>query len=116
MALALFLTLDTTTVHEADAWRFPQSTREARHGWEWATAHCCWLVEHRSWDADWLADAQWRRRCWDLLDDCRRIHPGDAQACRRKLAELRLLLGAEAYWRGAMPDYLPVWRFRDRDR
>ena len=114
-ALVICVILDADlAVQAADQWRFPVSMAEARRCWEIGCAHVAWLRATIPADADWIADADWRRRCWDLLDDCRRIHPDDAAACRCKLAELRRLIGVEWYWRGRMPEPLPWDRFRDR--
>lgn len=112
--LSLALLLNLASIHESDVHRFPQTARQAMHGWSVSSAHCAWLENYRAWDENWIADARWRYRCWDLLDDCKRIHPLDAGSCRGKLARLRLLIGQDAYWRGVMPDYLPCHRFTER--
>lgn len=104
---------DAPPVHEWDQWRFPASVAEAYRAYQFGTAHVAWLQEHTPWEWNWLAEARWCRRCWDLLDDCRRVHPHDAEACRRKLTELRRLLGAEDFYRGRMPDPAPLHRFRE---
>lgn len=114
LCILLLLIQPEPGVVAADQWRLPYTLAQAKHGYEAGTAHVAWLREHAPWDCDWLAEANWRRRCWDLLDDCRRIHPRDDDACRRKLAELRGLIGAEWYWRGIMPEPLPSHRFVDR--
>lgn len=116
--LALTLTLATLAppdcVQASDAWRFPYTLDQARRGYEVATRHVDWMRQHSPCNQEWIDDAEFRRRCWDLLDDCRRIHPFDTSACRRKLSELRRLLGPEMYWRGVLPDYLPAERFYER--
>lgn len=114
LALALAMVPDAATVHESDRWRFPLTMEQAKRGYEVGKQHYDWLQQHRAWDCGWLDDAWVRWRIYDVLDDCSRIHPLDIPACRRKLAELRRLIGPEAYWRGQLPDYLPTHRFTDR--
>lgn len=100
----------------SDRWRFPASAAEAKHKWEFAKSHCQWLEAYMPWDRGWIDDARWRCRCWDLLDNCRRLtnDDSDSEGCRIWLAELRLLIGREAFERGIMPDHVPEYRFRDR--
>jgi len=105
---------DSPAVHEADAFRFPQTAQEAFHGYQVAGKHHDWLTSNTPWQCDWIEEARWRRRAWDLLDDLRRVHPLDADRCRLKLVELRTLIGQQAYGLGTMPDYLPLERFVNR--
>ena len=114
VAAFVLLTVDDPAIRDGDEWRFPVTRDQAYHGYRTSQTHLHWIREHRSWDQGWVCEAAWRHRIWDLMDDLRRIHPNDKQQNRRKLAELKQLLGGEAYWRGIVPDYLPAWRFTER--
>ena len=114
VAIAFLLLIDDPAVQDGDEWRFPVTKELAYHAYRVSQTHMVWLWDHRHWDNAWLNDASWRHRCWDLMDDLRRIHPNDKAAKRRKLTELKRLIGEEWYWRGILPDYLPTYRFTER--
>lgn len=111
---ALVLMVHDPAIQVGDEWRFPVGVAQAYHGYRVSQTHLHWIKENRAWDQGWVCDAAWRHRIWDIMDDLRRIHPLDKQSNRKKLAELKLLLGEEAYWRGILPDYLPTGRFVER--
>lgn len=113
-AFAFLLLIDDPAVQDGDEWRFPVTKAQAQRGYTLGHQHYQWVVQSRPWDLAWQCDALWRYRCWDLIDDCRRIHPLDKAANRRKLTELKRLIGEEWYWRGILPDYLPTYRFTER--
>lgn len=110
-ALLLVASLDAPPVHESDQWRFSATMDQAERNYQFGSAHLSWLEQHAPWEWNWIAEARYCRRCWDLLDDCRRVHPADAERCRQKLSELRRLLGHEDFYLGRMPDPAPFHRF-----
>lgn len=113
-AAFVLLTVDDPSIRDGDEWRFPVTKEQTSHACHVSQIHLDWIREHRDWDQVWVCDIVWRCRCWNLMDSIRRVHPNDKVQNRRKLAELKQLLGAEAYWRGIVPDYLPAWRFTER--
>ena len=75
-----------------------------------------WLERNRPSDFQWIGEAKWRRDCWLLLYEIL-TQAGDRNKILLrldKLGQLRLLIGPDAYDLGELPDYLPMWRFRDR--
>ena len=55
-----------------------------------------------------LADATWRERCWDKLDDL--ANASLPLPCRTAAAErLQTMLGPVDYFAGRMPDPWPAW-------
>jgi hypothetical protein len=105
-------------IDERDLQAFPSST-VARFNWQAAERHCEWGNRERQsrlspwnpWEA-WYPQAEWRRRCWYVLDDA---HTYRGERRLRALQQLRELLGPEAYRAGSMPTSCPFEMFRDVD-
>lgn len=99
---------------ESDAMRFP-GQEVTMNNWIMARDHVLCLKNcperfFPDYD-DWLADAEYCRRAWDLLDNVQR-----GFGCKRtQLALLRDHLGYKAYYSSWMPPPVPVWRFRRID-
>jgi hypothetical protein len=67
---------------------------------------------HHWWDwEDTLSETDYLYHCWAALATAQGAD-GDSEESRRAgLRRLRELLGDEAYYQGAMPPSVPVWRF-----
>ena len=113
--LALALLPSPAPACAADLARFRWCpAAHAKAQWEFGCRHLEWLERVGGIQTEWHADALWCRRCWDLLDDCLRIHPHDDGQIAGKLTELRRLLDDDDWRAGRMPPPGPLWRFRDR--
>lgn len=111
-ALMLFATIDADAVSVQDRFRFPFTAEQTAHAWRFASGHVAWARQHA--DRFWVADAEWRCSAWDKLDNCLRVYRGNDRMIMQELRALRTMIGAEAFWRGEMPDFIPAYRFRDR--
>jgi hypothetical protein len=65
-----------------------------------------------------IADLEWSYRAWDVLDDIiasrsLTVTPDNLNYRRRKLAELREIIGPGLYNKGAMPPPVPLWVLRE---
>src|SRR5579859_5543313 len=70
------------------------------------------LELHRWWDwQDTLTETDYLYHCWSALSAARGGDGEDEETRRAGLRRLRELLGDEAYYQGAMPPCVPVWRF-----
>jgi len=63
----------------------------------------------------WERDMEWRRACWDALEDAKSSGPDAVDISRnawriQRLSRLRSLLGDAAYFAGLMPDPFPSYR------
>lgn len=113
MALLVFAAGDVDPgVTAADQWRFAFTMEQARSNYFFSAAHVDWLRESGLVGSQWYDEACRCKRAWDLLDDCRRVHPNDAEKCREKLTKLRELLGPDQWRAGMMPPPAPYWHFR----
>lgn len=102
-------------VRLADALQFRVDAVAAQRNWNAACDHCVHF-EDRSygWNVgcEWRADANWCRHCWDCLDD---VLGGTRQMSiserLRRLDQLRIALGDEAYQMRMMPTPSAGWHF-----
>lgn len=109
-SLTVFLVLESP-VSPADEWRFPYSKEHAYIGycvskeyWEKAFEWRFFLTR------EWIEDAWWCFRCWDELDNVKRI-ASDSASKVHYLKKLKRLL-PETMWRnGEMPPFVPYWHF-----
>lgn len=101
----------------SDAERFPPR-RVAAAALEFNRAYrdyleCQQAFEVRSW-WDWqdaLNETDYVYQCWSALAAVQGAEGEDGASRRAALERLRELLGEEAYYQGAMPPCVPVWRF-----
>ena len=64
------------------------------------------------WDwNDVLNETDYLHQCWSALAAVQGAEGEDQATRRAALARLRELIGEEAYYQGAMPPCVPVWRF-----
>lgn len=64
------------------------------------------------WDwNDVLSETDYCYNCWSALAAVQGAEGEDETSRRAALVRLRELLGDEAYYQGAMPPSVPVWRF-----
>jgi hypothetical protein len=69
-------------------------------------------LHHETWLTRAIEETDELYRAWDALADASK--PGASQSWRRRrLADLREVLGPERYAAGEMPPCVPLWRFRD---
>lgn len=73
--------------------------------------HLVWMYNGMDRAFQWKQEAEWRRLCWDALEDALnvRVHP------TRRLEQLERLydlLGDEMYLGRAMPSHTPQYRIR----
>ncbi len=79
-----------------------RSHLECRQGVE---MHRWWYWEEVLTETDYLY------HCWTALSAARGDEGQDEESRREGLRRLRVLVGEEAYFQGAMPPCVPVWRF-----
>lgn len=103
---------DGNFVRPEDEFRFPYSKEYAQLGYENSLKHLNIVKEHLwYYGEEWLEEAYWCHKCWDELDNVKRI----ARTKEEKLLYLKKLrrwLGDEFWIRGVMPPFVPWWRFR----
>lgn len=115
LPLIVATALGGPVVTARDLDRFWETAQVTEAHWRFAEAHVHYLENNEPWEATWLAEARWCKRCWCLLDDCKRTFPKHPDIIAPKLRELKNLLGAEAFAAGLMPPAAPFWRFRMRE-
>ena len=103
----------------ADAYNFGTCYERARqyrilavnHRDDETMFHRVWMWNGKDAAYRWKAEAEWRRLCWDAIEDALnpRLCPSRRLACLESLYDL---LGEEAYWEWAMPFPTPQYRVR----
>lgn len=112
---------DTSPPIALDDLRMFPPREQVRAQWRLAQWHRDWVREQailsggeyteyrRQWDAA-VAEAERLYAIWDTLDDA--CAWPEHECGRDKLADLRDLIGHAAYYQGAMPPPVPLWRGR----
>lgn len=116
LAINLFFSVvdapDGIVIRVEDEFRFPYSTEYAKLGYENSLKHLN-IVKENLWyyGEVWYEEAYWCFKCWDELDNVKRV----ANTKEVKLIYLKKLyrwLGDDLWKRGEMPPFVPWWRFR----
>lgn len=119
----VFLGLPEPLPPLADLDMFPPQSMCKQH-MNFNRHHQSWLTSHRdvvaglsphllSLHDTWMIENDFCWTCWNLLDDAW-VEGFDEVKRRQALANLKHVLGPEAYYSGAMPPAVPVWRFQRR--
>lgn len=88
------------------AMEFNRAYRRHVEGRQLLELHHWWYWQEVLRETDYLF------HCWDWLHAAQGGEGRDEEYWRRSLRRLRELVGDEAYFQGAMPPPVPVWRFQ----
>ena len=113
-AVVLFLAWILPPIVPQDAFLFPGTAEYARESWLFGVHHCEHLARFGMTGTIWYAEADYCRRCWDIIDDVKGFYRDRPADLVRKLTALRTLLGPQDFYAGRMPPPGPYWRFTDR--